>query len=160
MSCVALVSVAVVAFVRKDVHDHAIWTVVFVSHPVVTDHYHRHSLEFDSVECPVLEIVVVIAHAVHFRVLLLLSHQLVEELGAILVVVHVNLAVQDALEVCQDVHSRGSNVVLKKSNSPIGLERVFQRSTQAVDSPQRNQNRNRGCPEATHSTGNALSAKK
>ena len=68
----------------KDAHDHAIWTVVVVSHPVVTDHHHRHSLELVSVEAPVIEIVVVIAHAMHFQLLLVLSHQQVEELGAIL----------------------------------------------------------------------------
>ena len=48
-----------------------------------------------------IEIVVVIAHAVHFRFLLFISHQLVEELGAILVVVQANLAVQEAQEACQ-----------------------------------------------------------
>ena len=98
----ALVSVAFVALVRKDVHDHAIWTVVVVSHPVVTDHHHRHTLELVSVEAPVIEIVVVIAHAIHFRLLLFLSQQWVEELGPILVVVQVNLAVQEAPEVCQE----------------------------------------------------------
>ena len=35
---VALVSVAFVVLVRKDAHDHAIWTVVVVSHLVVADH--------------------------------------------------------------------------------------------------------------------------
>ena len=52
-----------------------------------------------------IEIAVVIAHAVHFQLLLFLSHQKVEELGAILVVVQVNLAVQEAqkpLELCQE----------------------------------------------------------
>ena len=32
----ALVSVAFVVLVQKDAHDHAIWAVVVVSHPVVT----------------------------------------------------------------------------------------------------------------------------
>ena len=50
--------------VRKDVHDHAIWTVVVVSDSVVTDHHHRHSSEFVSVEAPVIEVVVGTAHAV------------------------------------------------------------------------------------------------
>ena len=57
MACVALVSVACVAIVRKDVLDQSIWTVVVVSRPVVTDHHHRHSLELVSVEAPVIEIV-------------------------------------------------------------------------------------------------------
>ena len=92
---VALVSAAFVALVRKDAHDHAIWVVVGVSQPVVADHHHhRHTLELVLVEAPVIEIVVVIAHAIHFQ-LLLLSHQQVEELGAILVVVQANLAVKE-----------------------------------------------------------------
>ena len=64
------------------------------------------------------------------------------------------------------VRSRGSKAVLKKLNwatgqtlTPIGLEPVFQRSNQAVDSLQRCQNRDRGCPEVTYSTGSAHSAK-
>ena len=77
-----MVTVAFVALVRKDVHDHAIWTVVVVSHPVVSDHHHRHSLELVFVEAPVTEIVVVIAHAIHVQLLLFLSHQQVEELGS------------------------------------------------------------------------------
>ena len=40
---------------------------------------------------PVIEIVVVIAHTIHFWLLLFLSHQHVEELGAILAMVQVNL---------------------------------------------------------------------
>ena len=63
------------------------------------------SLELVSVEAPVIEIVVVIAHVIHFQLLLFLSHQHVEELGAIMVVVQVNLAVQgvqEAREVCQE----------------------------------------------------------
>ena len=90
-----VVAVAFVALVREDVHDHEIWTFVVVSHLVVTDHHHRHSLEFVSVEAPVIEIVVVMAHAMHFQLLLFLSQQQVEELGAILVVVKLNLAVQE-----------------------------------------------------------------
>ena len=100
----ALVSVAFVVLVHKDAHDHAIWTVVVVSHPVVTDHHPRHSLELVSVEAPVIETVVVIAHAIHFQLLLFLSHQ-VEELEATLVVVQADLAVQEvqeAPEVCQE----------------------------------------------------------
>ena len=62
--------VSFVALVRKDVLNHAIWTVAVVSHPVVTDHHHRHSLELVSVEAVVFEIVVVIAHAMHFQLLL------------------------------------------------------------------------------------------
>ena len=96
-----VVPVAFVALVREDVLDHAIWTVAVVSRPVVTDHHHRHSLELVSVEVPVKEIVVVIAHTIHGQLLLFLSHQL-EEVGAILVVVQVNLAVQEAPEVCQE----------------------------------------------------------
>ena len=84
---VALVSVAFVVRVQKDAHDHAIWVVAVVSHPVVTDHHNRHSLELVSVEAPVVEIVVVIAHAIHFQLFLFLSHQQVEELGTIPVVV-------------------------------------------------------------------------
>ena len=97
---VALVSVAFVVLVREDAHDHAIWTVVVVSHLVVTSHHHRHSSELVLVEAPAIEIVVVIAHAIHFQLLLFLSH-----LGAVLVVVQVNLAVQtaqEAPEVCQE----------------------------------------------------------
>ena len=82
---------AFVALVRKDVLDHAMWTVAVVSHPVVTGHHHRHSLELVSVEAPVIEIVVVIAHAIHFQLLLFFSHQQVQ----------VNQAVQEAPEVCQ-----------------------------------------------------------
>ena len=70
----ALVSVAFVALVREDVLDHAIWTVAVVSHPVVTDHHHRHSSEFVSVEVPVMEKADVVALAVHFRLLLFVSH--------------------------------------------------------------------------------------
>ena len=76
---VALVSVAFVALVLKDAYDHVIWTVVVVSHPVVTDHHHRHSLELVSVEALVIEIVVVVAGVVHFQLLLFLSHQQLEE---------------------------------------------------------------------------------
>ena len=89
---VALVLVALVALVRESVLDHAIWTVVVVSHPVVTDHHHRHSLELVLVEAPAIEIADVIAHAMHFR--LSLSHQQVKEQGAILVEVRADLAVQ------------------------------------------------------------------
>ena len=71
---VALVSAAFVALVRNDVHDHAIWTVVVVSHPLVTDHHHRHSLELVLVEVPVIWIAVVIAHEIHVQLLLFLSH--------------------------------------------------------------------------------------
>ena len=80
-----VVPVAFVALVRKDVRDHSIWTVAvaLVSHPLVTDHHHGHSLELVSVEAPVIEIVVVTAHAIYFQLLLVLSHQQVEELGAI-----------------------------------------------------------------------------
>ena len=49
-------------------------TVAVVPHPVVTDH-HRHSLELVSVEARVIEIMVVIAHAIHFQFLLFLFHQ-------------------------------------------------------------------------------------
>ena len=101
---VALVPVAFVVLVQKDAHDRATWTVAVVSHPAVTDQ-HRHSLELVSSEAPVNEIAVVIAHAMHFRLLLCLSHQQVEELGAILVVVQADLAVQEvqeAPEVCQE----------------------------------------------------------
>ena len=96
---------AFVTLVHKDVLDLANWTVAVVPHPVVTDHHHRHTLELVSVEAPVIEIVVVIAHATHFQLLLFLSHQQVEELGATLMVVQVNLAVQEvqvAPGVCQD----------------------------------------------------------
>ena len=81
---VALVSVAFVALVRKDAHDHAIWTGDVL------------------VEAPAIENVVVIAHAIHFQLLLFPSHQ---ELGAIVVEVQANLAVQEAQEapeVCQE----------------------------------------------------------
>ena len=95
---------AFVALVRKDVLDLLIWTVAVVPHPVVTDHHHRHPLELVSVEAPVIEIAVVIAHTIHFQLLLFLFHQQVEELGAIQVV-QVDLAVQEvqeAPEVCQE----------------------------------------------------------
>ena len=59
---------------------------------------HRHSSESVSVEAPAIEIVVVIAHAILFQLSLFLSHHV----KAILVVVQVNLAVQDAPEVCQE----------------------------------------------------------
>ena len=100
-----MVLVAFVVFVREDVLlDHAIWTIVVVSHLVVTDHHH-HSLELVSVEGRVIEIVVVIAHAIHFQFLLFLSHQQVEELGAILVVVQAEYGGPggpEAPEVCQE----------------------------------------------------------
>ena len=102
---VTLVSVVFVVLVRKDAHDHALRTGVVVTHPVVTDRHHRHSMELVFVEAEVIEIVVVIAHTIHFQLLLFLSHQQVEELGAIPVVVKVNLAVQnvqEAPEVCQE----------------------------------------------------------
>ena len=54
---------------------------------------------------PVIEIVVMIAHAIHVQLLPSLSHQQVEELGAILEVVQANLEVQEvqeAAEVCQE----------------------------------------------------------
>ena len=81
-----MVPVAFMVFVREDVLDHAIWTVAVVCHLVVTDHLRHHSLEFVSVETPVM----------HFRLwlLLFLSHQQVDALGEILVVLEVDLAVQ------------------------------------------------------------------
>ena len=36
--------VAIVMLVHKVLLDHAIWTVAVVSHPVVTNHHHRHSI--------------------------------------------------------------------------------------------------------------------
>ena len=45
-----------------------------------------------------IEIVVLIAHAIHVQLLLFLSHHQVEELGGILVVVQMNLAVHEAQE--------------------------------------------------------------
>ena len=53
--------------------DHAIWTVAVVSHLVVADH--------QQVEAPVMEIADVIAHAMHFRLLLAVSHQQMEEMS-------------------------------------------------------------------------------
>ena len=106
MAFVVLVSAAFVVLVQKDAHDHAIWTVAVGPHPVVTDHHHCHSLELVSVVAPLTEIVVVIAHAIHYQLLLFLSHQQVEELGAILVVVQVDLEVQEvqeAQEVCREI---------------------------------------------------------
>ena len=120
------------ALVREDVLDHAIWTVAVVSHPVVTDH-HRHSLELVSVEAPVIQIVVAIAHAKHVQLLLFRSHQQVEEVGTILVVVQSNLAVQEvqeAPEVCQEDqeehqdHQRGQNLVVVESWSHLLRFRV------------------------------------
>ena len=64
----------------------------------MTDHHHRHSLELVSVVAPVIENVAVIAHATHVQLFLFLSHQQVEELGAILVVVQADLDVQDVQE--------------------------------------------------------------
>ena len=68
---------------------------------------------------PVIEIVVVIARAIHVQLLLFLSHQQVEELGAILVVVHMNLAVQEvqeAPEVCQEDQEEQQSGSSKKVN--------------------------------------------
>ena len=65
-----MVPVSFVPLVRNDVFTHTMWTVVVVSHPVVTDHPHRHTLDLVSVEALVIEIVVVIAHAMHFQLLL------------------------------------------------------------------------------------------
>ena len=81
---------------------HAIWTVAVVFQSVVAGHHHRHSLELVSVDALVIEIVVVIAHSVHFRLVLFLSHQQVEEMGAILVVVQGESGGPGALEVCQE----------------------------------------------------------
>ena len=48
----------------------------------------------------------------------------------------------------------------RQTLTPIGLARVFQRSTQAVDSPlAAKMYSERGCPEVTYSTGSAHSAK-
>ena len=88
---------------------YSIWTVAVVLHLVVNDR-HRHSLELVSIGASVIEIVVVIAYAVHFRLLLFLSHQQVDELEAILVAVQVNLAVQEAQE-APEVSSRSSKKV-------------------------------------------------
>ena len=85
---VAVVSVAFVVLVRKEAHDHAICTVVVVPHPVMTDYHHRHSLELVSVEVPVFEIVVVIAHAIHFMALAL---SLTPSSGGLLLLVCSNL---------------------------------------------------------------------
>ena len=105
-SVATLVSAVFVALVRKDAHDHAIWTVDVVSHLVVTDHHHhRHSLELVFVEVRAVKIVIVIAHAIHVQLLLFLPHQQEEELGPILVAVQVNLAaqeLQEAPDVCQE----------------------------------------------------------
>ena len=75
--------VALVALVREDVRD--LDRCRCLPSCVVADHLRHHSLELVSVEAPVMEIAVVIAHAMHFRLLLFLSHQQVEELAAILV---------------------------------------------------------------------------
>ena len=72
---VALVSVAFVVLVQKGADDHAIWTVAVVSHPMVTDHHHCHSLELVSVVALVIGIVVVIAHVIHLQLLFFFSHQ-------------------------------------------------------------------------------------
>ena len=53
--------------VQVEVLAHAIWTSAVVSHPVMTDNHHRHSLELVSFEAPVIEIVVVIAHAISWE---------------------------------------------------------------------------------------------
>ena len=45
----------------------------------------------------VIEIAVVIDHAIHVQLLLFLSHQQVEELGAILKIIQVNLEVQEVM---------------------------------------------------------------
>ena len=66
-----MVPVALVALVREDVLDHAIFTFAFVFHPVVTAHLQHHSLEMEEVEAPVEEIADVISHATHFRLLFL-----------------------------------------------------------------------------------------
>ena len=74
-------------------------------------------------------------------------------------------SVESSFQNTTSVHSRGSNAVLKKveldyrTHPPIGLERVFQRSTQWTHRLQRCQNRNRGCPEVTCNIGSAHSAK-
>ena len=62
---------ALVALVREDVRDQAIWTVAVVSQPVVADHHRHHLWELDYVEAPVMEIADVIAHAMHFSALAL-----------------------------------------------------------------------------------------
>ena len=36
-----------VALVRDDVVDHAMWTVACVSHPVVADHHRHHSVDLE-----------------------------------------------------------------------------------------------------------------
>ena len=111
----ALVSVAFVMPVRKDAHDDAIWTVLVVSHPVMIDHRHRYSLELVSVEALEVEIVVVIAHVIHFQLLLFLSHFQVQELGS---------------------GGPGRSKRRRRcARRQIGLEQLFMRSTQAVDSP-------------------------
>ena len=92
-----------VAVVHEGILAHAIWTVTVVSRPVVADHHRHHSLELDLVEAPVMEIADVIAHAMQFRLLLYLSPQ-VDRLGAILVVVQADLAVQEVPEVVQEEH--------------------------------------------------------
>ena len=62
-----MVPVAFVAIVREDVLDHAIWTVLVVSRPVVADDHRHHSLHLAYVEAPVVKVVEVTARAMNFR---------------------------------------------------------------------------------------------
>ena len=93
---------------------------------MVTDHHHRHSLELVLVEALAIENVVVIAHAIHVQLLLFSSRPQVGKLGAILVVVQANLAVQEvqdvqeAPEVRQEHHLGGDGELVSSLPSFSG----------------------------------------
>ena len=113
--------VALVALVREDVRDQAIWTVAVVSQPVVAD-YHRHHLwELDYVEAPVMEIADVIAHAMHFRLLLSLALPPAGGgAGAILVEVQEDLAVQEMVTDQGELQGHGDGELVSSSPSSSG----------------------------------------
>ena len=99
------------AFVHKDVLDHAIWTVAVASLLMVADHRHHHSLELEQAEAPVVETADVIAHAMHFRLSLSLTRRW--ELEAILAKVQADQADHVVQEV-PEVHKVGTSGSSKK----------------------------------------------
>ena len=83
-----------------------------------------------------MEIAVVLAHVMHFRLLFLLSHQQVDELGAILVVVKANQEVPDVCQEDQEEHQdhqRKSILVVMEGWSDLLLR--FRVSSVGADIP-------------------------